>query len=184
MWNSCLFDVLKCFTYLHGMWFWQRSLSNGKPVRKIAGVSSGNPSSSSRRGSDKRRISTTMVLMFINTFSFFIMEKAINAYATSPFIDREKLQCHSFGPHKGCFSKVYAQNGLLWALFLFFFVFRKYWWLGHLYARVCCLYIQFSLFCCFSAQCLVIFDHLSASILWRHDGSVVNFYFFPIASMF
>lgn len=50
-----------------------------------------------------------MVLMFINTFSFFIMEKAINAYATSPFIDREKLQCHSFGPHKGCFSKVYAQ---------------------------------------------------------------------------
>ncbi|KAE9446819.1 hypothetical protein C3L33_21274, partial [Rhododendron williamsianum] len=41
----------------------RRSLSNGKPVRKIAGVSSGNPSSSSRRGSDKRRISTTMYVL-------------------------------------------------------------------------------------------------------------------------
>ncbi|KAI8532052.1 hypothetical protein RHMOL_Rhmol11G0183500 [Rhododendron molle] len=41
----------------------RRSLSNGKPVRKIAGVLSGNPSSSSRRGSDKRRNSTTMYVL-------------------------------------------------------------------------------------------------------------------------
>jgi regulator of nonsense transcripts 3 len=42
----------------------RRSLSNGKLVRKVAGASSGNPSStSSRRGSDKRRISNTMYVL-------------------------------------------------------------------------------------------------------------------------
>ncbi|THF96302.1 hypothetical protein TEA_018200 [Camellia sinensis var. sinensis] len=44
----------------------RRSLSNGKPTRKAHGASSASPSSApSRRGSDKRRISTTMLISLL-----------------------------------------------------------------------------------------------------------------------
>lgn len=50
------------FPYFITSVMWQRSASNGKSTRRVSGASIGGPSSSSsKRGSEKRRMSTTMV---------------------------------------------------------------------------------------------------------------------------
>ncbi|KAL6964456.1 hypothetical protein U1Q18_035509 [Sarracenia purpurea var. burkii] len=73
----------------------QRSLSNGKPTRKVTGAASRGPGVASlRRGSDKRRISTTMYVLRDAAKSTRVKDKS--TYMLVPKRDDQQLSDKSF----------------------------------------------------------------------------------------
>ena len=135
------------------MILWQRSLSNGKPTRKVHGGTYGSPSSaSSRRGSDRKRILTSMVLKFFHALSFFIMAKAVNAVVTSPSFPPKMLPIGSLGHNRFSFTlpSVVRSCMACWCTFLLHkswcqLQVRSYNFSWYLFAL--CLYIKWYCLC-------------------------------------